>query len=202
MTSKTTVLICTPDRVAYAAAPVVKRCARCGEDKPTALYNREAKKRDGFCAWCKPCKSRDQSRRRIDLLQHDHAWRERRRTFAKLTRLVKSGSVVKPMHCPTCAKRVVAREMQAQFADGADARSVKWRCRACALAQAGASLATVCQWCNEPFRVQTHQVRRGAGRYCCLRCRNAWMHATAEHVRGVRGDARTDAHRVFINDRF
>lgn len=102
-------LICTPNGIAVAPAVVDKRCARCGEVKSVLHYNREARKKDGMSAWCKACKSRDQSRRRAEILTHDPAWVERRKTYAKLARLVEKGAVQKPAACPRCGKTVAAR---------------------------------------------------------------------------------------------
>lgn len=195
-------LICTPDGVAFAPAKTHKLCTKCGVNHPITKYNREKKKADGFSAWCKACKSKDQTKRRVEKLQHDPDWQLRRKTFAKLARLIAAGEVTKPACCPWCGKAPKAREIQAFFADAADARSVIWRCRACALAQSGKAQLTVCRWCQEPFAVQRTSLRRGGGRYCTVRCRNAWMKATAEHVKDVPVDARATAESVFLSDRF
>ena len=50
--------------------------------------------------------------------------------------------------------------------------------------------------------MQRTSVRRGGGRYCTVRCRNAWMKSTAEHVRAVPVDERATAESVFLSDRF
>jgi hypothetical protein len=195
-------LICTPDGVAVAPAVVHKRCARCAEVKGREHFNREKRKRDGLSAWCKACKSIDQSRRRKEILAGDEDWKLRRRTFAQLARLIDKGALEKPAACPTCAKIVPTREMQARFAVATDPFSVVWRCRACALAELGKSLVRACAWCEEPFRAQTHQLRRGAGKYCSVRCRNAWMKKTAEHVKAEAPAVRTRAVDVYVDDRF
>jgi hypothetical protein len=193
-------LICTPEGIAVASAVSEKRCARCRVEKPRELFNREQRKRDGLSAWCKACKSIDQSRRRRELLVHDEDWRIRRRTFAMLARLLQKGALAKPEACPACNKVVPAREMQARFGVAADPFTVLWRCRACALFEQGKSVKRVCAWCDEPFQAQTHQLRRGAGRYCSVRCRNAWMRGTAEHVKDTL--QRTKAVSVYVDDRF
>ncbi len=196
----TALMICTDNGVAVAPVAAVKRCARCGIEKTRESYNHEKRKRDGLSAWCKACKSADQSRRRKEILAGDEDWRQRRRVFAQLARLVDKGALEKPGACPTCGKVVPTREMQAKFAVATDPFSVIWRCRACALEELGKSMLRVCAWCDEPFRAQTHQLRRGAGKYCSVRCRNAWMKKTAEHVRAV--GERTKAERVYVDDRF
>lgn len=197
-----TLLLCTPDGVAFAPALASKRCARCALEKVREQFNREQRKRDGLSAWCKACKSIDQSRRRREILSGDEDWRQRRKTFAALARLVDKGALEKPRACPQCAKVVAAREMQARFAVANDPQSVVWRCRSCALTELGKSMVRACAWCEEPFRAQTHQLRRGAGRYCTVRCRNAWMKQTAEHVRLERSARRTKAEQVYVADRF
>jgi hypothetical protein len=35
----------------------MKRCTRCGEDKPTTQFVKRARSRDGFASWCRPCTS-------------------------------------------------------------------------------------------------------------------------------------------------
>jgi hypothetical protein len=200
--TETPLLICTPQGVAVAPVATAKRCARCGEEKSVTAFNKEKKKKDGLSAWCKACKSKDQSRRRSDVLVFDPSWVERRKTYAKLARLVLKGAVVKPKDCPQCGRRVAAREMQARFKDGRDPLTVVWRCRACALAELGKSEVAACRWCDEPFVVQTHQLRRGGGRYCSVRCRNAWMKSTAEHIKRTHVRVRARAEQVFMDDRF
>lgn len=197
-------LICTPDGVAFAPAVAFKRCARCAVEKAREHFNLEQRKRDGLSAWCKACKSVDQSRRRKEILNGDEDWRQRRKTFAALARLIEKGAMEKPKACPTCTKIVAPREMQARFDVATDAFSVVWRCRACALTELGKSMLRVCAWCEEPFRAQTHQLRRGAAKYCGVKCRNAWMRKTAEHVRLERGsgEKRTKAEQVYLADRF
>lgn len=194
-------LICTPDGVAAAPAVAAKRCARCGEEKARGHYNLEKRKRDGLAAWCKACKSADQSRRRKEILTVDEDWQLRRRTYAQLARLIAKGALEKPKACPGCKNVVAVRELQARFAVATDPFSVSWRCRTCALVEIGKSTLRVCAWCEEPFRAQTHQLRRGAGKYCSVRCRNAWMKKTAEHVRRD-VSARTKAVDVYVDDRF
>jgi len=198
----TALLICTPDGIAIAPAKATKACHKCGVTHPITRFNREKKKADGFSAWCKACKSKDQTRRRVDKLQHDPDWQLRRKTFARLARLVAAGEIVKPTACPFCGLAPKAREIQAFFADAADPHTVLWRCRGCALAQSGKAQLGVCRWCQEPFAVQRTSVRRGGGRYCTVRCRNAWMKSTAEHVRRVPVDERATAESVFVTDRF
>ena len=202
--NSTALMICTENGVAIAPVAVVKRCARCQLEKTRENFNREKRKRDGLSAWCKACKSADQSRRRKDILALDEDWKQRRRVFAQLARLIEKGAMEKPASCPTCNKMVPKREMQAKFAVQNDPFSVVWRCRACALQELGKSTPRVCAWCQEPFNAQTHQVRRGAGKYCSVRCRNAWMRKTAEHVRlkDAPAEQRTNAERVFLDDRF
>jgi len=195
-------LICTPTGVAVAPAPLTKVCGKCHQDLSIARFNREAKKRDGFSAWCKACKSHDQVKRRVEKLAGDEDWRLRRKTYAKLARLVERGEVGKPTCCPLCGVQPAAREIQAHFADPADPRSVLWRCRGCANAIAGKATLAVCRWCQDPFVAQRTSVRRGGGRYCSVRCRNAWMKTTAEHVRGVKASSRTTAEAIFVDDRF
>jgi hypothetical protein len=202
-----TLMICTPEGVAVAPALAFKRCARCGLEKARENYNLEKRKRDGLSAWCKACKSVDQSRRRKEILNGDEDWRQRRKTFAALARLIEKGAMEKPKACPSCEKVVSSREMQAKFTVATDPFSVVWRCRTCALTELGKSTPRVCAWCDEPFRAQTHQLRRGAAKYCSVRCRNAWMKSTAEHVRLKRDGetvdaARTKAVQVFVDDRF
>lgn len=194
-------LICTPDGVAVAPAVATKRCARCGEAKAREHYNHEKRKRDGLSAWCKACKSADQARRRKEILASDEDWKIRRRTYGQLARLIEKGALEKPAACPTCHNVVATRELQARFDVATDPLSVTWRCRACALEESGRSLLRVCAWCDEPFRAQTHQLRRGAGKYCSVRCRNAWMKKTAEHVRKD-GPGRSKAVNVYVDDRF
>jgi hypothetical protein len=195
-------LICTPQGVALAPVATVKRCARCGEEKSVAAFNKEKKKKDGMSAWCKACKSKDQSRRRRDVLVFDPSWVERRKTYAKLARLVDKGAIAKPTQCPQCGRAVAVREMQARFKDGREPTSVEWRCRPCALAEIGKSEVSACRWCDEPFVVQTHQLRRGGGRYCSVRCRNAWMKSTAEHTKKTAVRMRAKAEQVYMDDRF
>jgi hypothetical protein len=196
----TALLICTENGVAVAPVAQLKRCARCGGEKTRDQFNLEKRKRDGLSAWCKGCKSIDQSRRRKEILSLDEDWKQRRRIFAQLARLVEKGALEKPATCPTCARPTSKREMQAKFAVAHDPFSVIWRCRACALEELGKSTLRSCAWCEEPFRAQTHQLRRGAGKYCSVRCRNAWMKKTAEHVHGA--ENRTKAVNVFVDDRF
>lgn len=202
LTQLTELLICTPDGVAYAPAKAKKTCNKCGVTHAITKFNREKRKADGFSAWCKACKSKDQTKRRVEKLQHDPDWQLRRKTFAKLARLITAGDVVKPTCCPWCGGSPRAREIQAFFADPADARTVLWRCRSCALAQAGKAQLGVCRWCQEPFAVQRTSLRRGGGRYCSVRCRNAWMKTTAEHVKSVPVGERKSAEQVFVDDRF
>lgn len=33
----------------------MKRCPRCGEEKPTSEFNRNRSRKDGFAHYCKPC---------------------------------------------------------------------------------------------------------------------------------------------------
>jgi hypothetical protein len=198
--SNAPLMICTPDGVAIAPLAEAKRCGRCGVDKPLTDYNREARKRDGLSAWCKACKSADQTRRRKEILSLDEDWKLRRKVFAQLSRAVARGEIVKPTECPKCAKVVPGRELQAKFVEPTNFKTVEWRCRACALAELGKSVLRTCAWCEEPFRAQTHALRRGAGKYCSVRCRNAWMKKTAEHVRDV--EERTKAVDVYLDDRF
>jgi len=195
-------LICTPNGVAVAPAPLTKVCGKCHVEHSIARFNREKRKRDGFSAWCKACKSKDQTRRRVETLSHDEDWVLRRKTYARLSRLIAAGDVVKPTCCPLCGTTPAPREIQAVFVDAADPRSVLWRCRGCALAEAGKAQIAVCRWCMDPFRTQRTTVRRGGGRYCSVRCRNAWMRSTAEHVHGVPAAQRTTAEAVFHEDRF
>ncbi len=195
-------LICTPTGVAVAPAPLTKLCGKCNVVHSIARFNREKRKRDGFSAWCKGCKSKDQTRRRVETLAHDDDWVLRRKTYARLSRLIAAGDVVKPTCCPLCGTTPVAREIQAVFVDAAEPRSVLWRCRGCALAEAGKAQIAVCRWCNDPFRTQRTTVRRGGARYCSVRCRNAWMRSTAEHVHGVPAAKRKSAETVFHDDRF
>lgn len=195
-------LICTPTGIAVAPAPLRKTCGKCHVEQSIACFNREKRKRDGFSAWCKRCKSKDQTKRRVERLADDEDWVQRRKTYARLTRLIEAGEVTKPTACPTCGTSPAPREIQAVFVDATDPRSVQWRCRACALAAAGKVSVAVCRWCLEPFRAQRTTVRRGGGRYCSVRCRNAWMRSTAEHVHGVPAAERTTAEAVFIDDRF
>ena len=195
-------LICTPNGVAQAPALTHKTCSRCGEARPITAYNRETKKQGGFAAWCKPCKSADQDRRRRELLMGDPDWRLRRKTFARLARLMAAGVLDKPERCPFCGAAVPGRELQADFADPTDPHSVTWRCRRCALAVAGKAQLAFCRWCRDPFVAQTTSVRRGGGRYCSVRCRNAWMRTTAEHVRQVPPGERTSAEQIYVDDRF
>ena len=195
-------LICTPTGVAVAPAKAFKVCGRCHVEQPITKFNRERKKADGFSAWCKGCKSKDQTKRRVEKLADDVDWQLRRKTFARLTRLVAAGEIVKPCACPWCGKEPAPREIQAFFADAADARTVLWRCRSCALAQAGKAQLSVCRWCQEPFAVQRTSLRRGGGRYCTVRCRNAWMKQTGEHVKSVPVAERTSAEQIFHDDRF
>lgn len=198
----TALMICTPDGVAVAPVAQAKRCGHCLNEKPITEYNREARKRDGLSAWCKACKSADQTRRRKEILALDEDWKLRRKIFAQLARLVARGEIVKPAECPKCTKVVAGREMQAKFVDPTNARTVEWRCRACALNELGKNVLRVCAWCEEPFRAQTHALRRGAGKYCSVKCRNAWMRKTAEHVRDVDVNERTNAVTVYLDDRF
>jgi ribosomal protein S27AE len=193
-------LVCTPTGIAVAPVATQKRCARCGEDKALSAFNKEKRKKDGLSAWCKACKAADQNRRRVEILNADEDWKARRRTYAQLARLIEKGALEKPRECPQCGKAVPLREMQARFEIASDPFSVVWRCRGCALGELGKSVIRACAWCREPFRAQTHQLRRGAGKYCSVKCRNAWMRKTAEHVRDV--EKRTDAAAVFLEDRF
>lgn len=195
-------LICTPTGIAVAPAPLKKTCGKCHVEHSIARFNREKRKRDGFSAWCKSCKSKDQTRRRIEQLASDEDWILRRKTFARLSRLIAAGVVVKPTCCPSCGASPVAREIQAVFVDASDPHSVQWRCRSCVLAAAGKAQVAVCRWCLEPFRAQRTTIRRGGGRYCSVRCRNTWMRSTAEHVHGVPASARSSAETVFHDDRF
>ena len=195
-------LICTENGVAVAPVAAMKRCARCAVDKTRENFNREKRKRDGLSAWCKACKCVDQSRRRKEILSVDEDWKQRRRVFAQLARLVDKGALAKPHACPTCHKIVAAREMQAKFITANDPFTVVWRCRACALEELGKSVRRVCAWCDEPFRAQTHQLRRGAGKYCSVLCRNAWMKKTGEHIRMKDRADRTKAVDVYVDDRF
>ena len=197
-----TMLICTPNGIAVAPAPLRKVCGKCRVEQSIACFNREKRKRDGFSAWCKRCKSADQTRRRVERLVDDEDWQLRRRTFARLTRLVKAGEIEKPSTCPFCGATPAPREIQAFFADPADPHSVLWRCRSCALATSGKAQVAVCRWCQEPFATQRTTIRRGGGRYCSVRCRNAWMKTTAEHVRQVPASERTTAEAVYVDDRF
>jgi hypothetical protein len=202
VTDSIPLMVCTSNGVAIAPVQSTKRCGRCGDVKSIAAFNREARKKDGRSAWCKACKSRDQQKRRVEVLLHDPAWVERRKTYAKLARLIEKGAMEKPRRCPQCHNDVAVREMHASFKDGLDPFSVVWRCRTCTLAGLGKSMVKVCAWCDEPFRAQTHQLRRGAARYCSVRCRNAWMKATAEHVHQVKARARRNAQAVYLDDRF
>jgi len=201
-TRTTDLLICTPAGVAVAPAPLTKICGRCHVEQSIARFNREKRKRDGFSAWCKGCKSKDQIRRRQEQLADDEDWVLRRKTYARLMRLVARGEIEKPVCCPFCGAQPAPREIQATFADPADPKSVLWRCRSCALAQAGKAQLAFCRWCQDPFVAQRTSVRRGGGRYCSVRCRNAWMKQTAEHVSGVPLAERTSAEAVFLDDRF
>jgi hypothetical protein len=203
MTITTTdLLICTPQGVALSPAPLTKVCGKCHKDLSIARFNREKRKRDGFSAWCKACKSNDQTKRREEKLKGDADWVLRRQTYARLMRLVKSGEVDKPTCCPFCGNTPVAREIQAYFADPSDPRSVLWRCRSCALAQAGKASICICRWCQEPFAAQRTTVRRGGARYCSVRCRNAWMKQTAEHITQTPPAKRTTAESIYLDDRF
>lgn len=202
MTRSPDLLICTPTGVAIAPAPLTKICGRCHVEQSIARFNREVRKRDGFSAWCKGCKSKDQIRRREERLKDDEDWLLRRKTYAKLMRLIARGEVEKPACCPFCGAQPAAREIQATFADPADPTTVLWRCRSCALAQAGKAQIACCRWCQDPFVAQRTSVRRGGGRYCSVRCRNAWMKQTAEHVRSVPLAERRTAESVFVDDRF
>ncbi len=197
-----TLLICTPNGVAVAPAPLTKVCGKCHVEQSIVRFNREAKKRDGFSAWCKACKSHDQTKRRVEKLADDEDWRLRRKTYARLMRLVLAGEIEKPCQCPLCGAAPAAREIQAQFADAADPHSVLWRCRSCALALAGKAQLAICRWCQEPFVAQRTSIRRGGGRYCSVRCRNAWMKGTAEHMRKVPASERTTAESIYLDDRF
>lgn len=197
-----TMLICTPQGIAIAPAPLRKVCGKCHKEQSIACFNREKRKRDGFSAWCKRCKSHDQTRRRETRLKDDEDWQLRRKTYARLTRLIEAGEVHKPTACPLCGSCPKPREIQASFADPADPRTVLWRCRACALAAAGKTSVAICRWCEEPFVAQRTMIRRGGARYCSVRCRNAWMRKTAEHVHRVAPGERTTAETVFMQDRF
>jgi hypothetical protein len=205
-TAKTTagadLLICTAAGIAVAPAPLTKVCGKCHLDLSIARFNRERRKRDGFSAWCKACKSKDQTRRRVEQLQDDDDWVLRRKTSARLARAIARGEVEKPRCCPWCGQSPAPREIQAWFADPADPLTVIWRCRSCALAQAGKAQLAICRWCQEPFATQRTTVRRGGGRYCSVRCRNDWMKTTAEHVRQVSPANRSTAESVFVDDRF
>lgn len=35
----------------------MKKCTICGEEKPYTEFHRQASREDGYCSWCKPCKS-------------------------------------------------------------------------------------------------------------------------------------------------
>jgi len=35
----------------------MKECAICKVDKPLSEFHKQASRKDGFCSWCKPCKS-------------------------------------------------------------------------------------------------------------------------------------------------
>jgi hypothetical protein len=197
----TPLLICTPDGVAQAPGRVDKRCSRCLELRPLNAFTREARKRDGLSAWCKPCKSDAQVERKNAVLLSDPDWVLRRKTFARLSRLIEKGAMEKPRACPVCQLKVPSRELYAHFPVADDPFSVVYRCRACSLQESGKSQRVACRWCKEPFVVQTTAVRRGGGRYCSVRCRNAWMRGTAEHVHGVAASERTPAEQVYLDDR-
>lgn len=34
----------------------MKKCSRCGQEKPTSDYHKDGRNSDGLCGWCKPCK--------------------------------------------------------------------------------------------------------------------------------------------------
>lgn len=38
-----------------SANPLTKRCSKCGDDHPTAYFNRSKDSKDGLRSWCKTC---------------------------------------------------------------------------------------------------------------------------------------------------
>lgn len=75
----------------------MKRCTRCGQEKPLSEFYQEQKRRDGRCVWCKDCmliyqRARRPSRTRYPEL-YDKRWLEeqilhRRRSIAEIASLV------------------------------------------------------------------------------------------------------------------
>ena len=179
-----------------------KRCARCRVDKPRDEFGRERAKPDGRSAYCKRCRADVQGVRLRERLRGDPDFVARKRAIARLGRAVARGDVARPSTCPTCGCARASRDLVARFVDLGDPTTVTWTCRWCALRDAGRAVARTCLWCKEPMTVQRTHLRRGGGRYCSIKCRSAWMKATAEHVQRVPPAERRCAEDVYVDDRF
>lgn len=179
-----------------------KVCGKCRKELPLDMFTVEKRKSDGRGVWCRRCKAAHQLER-VRLLRSDPAWVAERAARTKLNRLISAGTVVRPTSCPVCGVTPSSpREMNAAFSNERDPTSARWRCRSCALTEAGKSLTVSCRWCSEPFVTQVNLVRSGGARYCSTACRSAWMKKTGEHVKKVPLSQRSRADTIFLEDRF
>lgn len=64
-----------------------KRCARCGEDRPTDQFYAAKTTRDRLDTWCRSCRSAYQKENRERYREHSYAWRKRNPEKAKASRV-------------------------------------------------------------------------------------------------------------------
>lgn len=61
----------------------MKRCTKCGEQKPLAEFNRDSSRKSGYHPWCKPCARKRRSgwydENRDSNLTYQARWREKNR---------------------------------------------------------------------------------------------------------------------------
>lgn len=125
----------------------MKRCSKCGAEKPREAFPRETRQRDGRSAECRKCKSEREARNRARISAQQKRWEQenpdkqdsrraryttkhaaRVKARSDLNHAVERGEVTRPATCERCGG---GEEIHAHHRDYSKPLEVEWLCRRC-----------------------------------------------------------------------
>lgn len=112
----------------------MKRCTKCGVEKPLSGFYRDRTHKDGWCTQCKACRKAYSASKRGKEAQRRGSRRKRKRFPEKIkatnivNHAIRDGKLERPTICPSCDTETF---VEAHHPDYTKPLDVDWLCKEC-----------------------------------------------------------------------
>lgn len=126
----------------------MKRCPKCGEDKPLSEYYKDKHQSSGVTSVCMECKrayskkylsTENGLKKKNEWLKHRYHIQDKEKQLArgKLKHAINIGKVSKPSECSSCRREYLSKDLHGHHTNYKRPLDVVWLCQICHKAEHG-----------------------------------------------------------------